>query len=78
MKFLKQVNGVLTAERMNNMTGIEVYKRNGYANRKEYLETLASEFELPYGTVKIIADMLGADEDFDGLVTELEEMYDYL
>lgn len=57
---------------------MDVYHHNGYANRKEYLETLASEFELPYGTVKMIADMLGAEEDFDGLVTELEEMYDYL
>lgn len=48
-----------------------VYKENGYENRKDYLNRLAEE----YGrNVYFLADMLGESEDFDGLLTSLEDM----
>lgn len=51
-----------------------VYKENGYENRKDYLNCLAEE----YGeNVYVLASMLGSSEDFDGLVTSLEDMGGY-
>ncbi len=58
------------------MENENVYQRNGYANRKEYLKSMAEEFGIPFGVVKITADILGENEDFDGLLTELEELED--
>lgn len=49
------------------------YEEAGYSNRTEYLQSLADRFELPLATVKLAADMLGPNEDFDGLVTTLED-----
>lgn len=50
-----------------------VYKENGYANRKEYLDNLADDFGIDNGTVYALADVLGESEDFDGLVSALED-----
>lgn len=50
-----------------------VYTDNGYANRKEYLDELREEYgEL----VDYLIGVLPASEDFDGLVTELEDARD--
>lgn len=50
---------------------MSVYTDNGYENRKDYLDALADE----YGEdVYFLADMLGESEDFDGLVTALEDL----
>ena len=47
-----------------------IYEEQGYANRKEYLDMLADD----YGSVVyMLADMLGPTDDFDGLVTHLED-----
>jgi hypothetical protein len=49
---------------------MSVYQDNGYADRKAYLAELAQD----YGpTVYILAAMLGPNEDFDGLITTLED-----
>lgn len=47
------------------------YIANGYANRKEYLESLCEEY--PRDAVMTLADILGPNEDFDGLITHLED-----
>jgi hypothetical protein len=49
------------------------YTANGFANRREYLESLAEDFGIDRETVFMMASMLGASEDFDGLVTALED-----
>ena len=47
-----------------------VYQQNGFETRADYLKDLAEE----YGdAVYIVADLLGPSEDFDGLVTALED-----
>lgn len=50
-----------------------IYEKNGYANREDYLKSLAADHGLHYDTVRAISDMLGENEDFDGLVTSLED-----
>jgi hypothetical protein len=47
------------------------YKTQGYENRRAYLESLCSEY--PRSVVFALAAMLGPSEDFDGLVTALED-----
>jgi hypothetical protein len=49
------------------------YTDNGFKNRKHYLNSLAEDFEIDRGTVYMMADLLGESEDFDGLITSLED-----
>lgn len=49
------------------------YKEHGFENRQAYLEDLANTIGVDMHTVEIMADLLGPDEDFDGLVTSLED-----
>jgi hypothetical protein len=53
---------------------MSIYTENGYANRKEYLKELADEYgkDLVY----TLTSVLPASEDFDGLVTALEDAMD--
>ncbi len=53
---------------------MSVYTDNGYANRKEYLDSLREE----YGSdaVDVLTSVLPASEDFDGLITALEDFED--
>lgn len=50
-----------------------VYQEHGYYNREDYLRCLSEDWNMPFMTVKMLADMLGPEEDFDGLVTALED-----
>ena len=50
-----------------------IYQQRGYYNRTDYLRCMSEDYGVPFETVKVIADMLGPNEDFDGLVTELED-----
>lgn len=52
------------------------YKAHGYANRAEYLTELCEEY--PRSFVMALADLLGPNEDFDGLITALEDAADEL
>lgn len=52
---------------------MSIYTDNGFANRKEYLDSLREEYgEL----VDVLTSVLPASEDFDGLITELEDAMD--
>lgn len=53
-------------------TESSVYQAHGYANRKEYLDDLREEYGR--SLVDALISVLPASEDFDGLVTELEDM----
>jgi hypothetical protein len=50
---------------------MNVYEANGFKNRKDYLESLCEEYDRLI--VYTLAEVLGASEDFDGLVTSLED-----
>ena len=53
-----------------------IYQINGYKNRKEYLIAMAEEYGVDEETVFLMADMLVKDEDFDGLISMLEDYED--
>ena len=51
-----------------------IYQKRGYKNRKDYLECLAADYYVPLDTVYALASALGKNEDFDGLISSLEDM----
>ena len=57
---------------MNN-----IYIENGYQSRKDYLISLSEEYDVDKSIVFSIASMLGSEEDFDGLVSMIQD-YEYL
>ena len=52
---------------------MSVYTENGYANRADYLNSLREEYG---GLVDVLITVLPPSEDFDGLVTGLEDAMD--
>jgi hypothetical protein len=57
----------------NHHNLMNIYEQNGYRNRNDYLDSLRED----YGeAVDILTSVLPASEDFDGLLTSLEDMID--
>ena len=52
---------------------MSIYQENGFESRREYLLDLADNRGIDASIVFALADMLGSSEDFDGLVTSLED-----
>lgn len=59
-------------ERINE----RIYRDHGYKDRGDYLKNLAYEYDVPISVVQAVADMLGPSEDFDGLISSLEDYHD--
>lgn len=53
--------------------GKTIYEEAGFKDRKDYLTDLADQFGVDEYVVFSLADMMGESEDFDGLVSELED-----
>ena len=51
-----------------------IYEEMGYSSRKEYLNSLAEDYGVGFYQVFALADLLGQEEDFDGLISALEDM----
>ena len=43
--------------------------------RTEYLKSVADDYGVDLYTVRCLADMLGENEDYDGLISALEDFY---
>jgi len=52
---------------------MSVYTENGYTDRADYLDSLRGEYG---GLVDVLITVLPPSEDFDGLVTGLEDAMD--
>lgn len=50
-----------------------IYEKHGFKNRREYLEDLSDTMGVDMQDTLMLAELLGPDEDFDGLVTMLED-----
>ena len=51
---------------------LTVYELKGYDDRADYLSKLSEDWGIELSQVQEIAYMLGAKEDFDGLLSILE------
>ena len=61
-------------ERKNKMLNENIYQENGYADRDDYLNCLSEDYGVSIEDVYSLAEMLGENEDFDGLVSALEDV----
>jgi len=52
---------------------MSIYTDRGYENRKDYLQALADDYDIPEDTIFAAASLLGPGEDFDGLISTLED-----
>lgn len=52
---------------------MSIYTDNGFKDREDYLDSLREEYG---GLVDVLIGILPESEDFDGLVTELEDTMD--
>jgi hypothetical protein len=57
----------------SKINGTEQYNAQGYKDRDDYLTGLAQDFGIDITAVRMISDMLGPSEDFDGLISDLED-----
>jgi len=55
------------------MSKQNIYQENGFKNRHDYLKSLAENNGLEISTVLMLAELLGPDEDFEGLVVSVED-----
>lgn len=53
---------------------MSIYTDEGFTGRRDYLESLAEDYGLDSSTVFAMASILGASEDFDGLISSLEDL----
>ena len=49
-----------------------IYRENGYADRNDYLNCLSEDYGVSIEDVYDLAEILGENEDFDGLVVLLK------
>ncbi len=72
-----EIRGVplATVERLNRERTIplERYQEDGAIDRFGYLESLGDSHGVEFDVVLTLVDVLGPEEDFDGLVTSLED-----
>ncbi len=55
-----------------------IYQENGYKDREEYLESLSEDFNVDIVVVKSLALLFGESEDFDGLVSALVDLPNFI
>lgn len=52
---------------------IDVYKEAGFQSRKDYLNYLSDGYGVDIDIVNALAGLLGPSEDFDGLISSLDD-----
>lgn len=60
------------------MPNIDRYKKAGHETREDYLNDLAVRYNVNPMIVSGLAEILGDEEDFDGLVSAIENMEDMI
>ena len=50
-----------------------IYQQNGYVDRNDYIICLAEDYRVSIEDVYSLSEMLGENEDFDGLICALED-----
>ena len=58
------------------MLVFNAYTDAGYLSRIDYLTSLSQDYGVPLNIVLTAAETLGSTEDFDGLLTTLEDYAD--
>lgn len=56
------------------MVNNSIYEQNGFKDRIDYLKSVANDFGTDMMVVTGIAEILGENEDLDGLISTLEDL----
>lgn len=56
---------------------MSIYKENGYNSRGSYLNQMSEDYGIDIDTVLELSDLLGPEEDFDGLIVALDDYDNY-
>jgi hypothetical protein len=54
-------------------SNMNVYQLRGYTDRLDYLKSLAENNDVPLNVVISVAELFGESEDFDGLVSAIQD-----
>jgi hypothetical protein len=57
---------------------MSIYQERGYSDRNDYLNSLVDEYGVDAEAVSVFSDVFGPSEDFDGLISCLEDYADYI
>ena len=60
------------------MSNYNRYKKAGYDTREDYLNDLAVRYNINPMIISGLAEILGDEEDFDGLISAIEDMDDLI
>ena len=60
------------------MSNYNRYKKAGYEPRENYLNDLAVRYNINPMIISGLAEILGDEEDFDGLIPAIEDMDDLI
>ena len=55
------------------MSNNSIYLQNGYKNKDDYLKSLSEDYGVPLETVYVLAEALGESEEWDALISALED-----
>lgn len=53
---------------------MNIYTKNGYTSRRDYHINLAADYGVELQAVLLLAMLLGPEEDFDALVTHIQDL----
>jgi hypothetical protein len=56
------------------MTKQNIYEQNGCKDRADYLKSIADEYGTDITVASSLAEILGENEDFDGLISAMEDI----
>jgi len=56
---------------------MSIYTEQGYENRTDYLYNLAKDSEVDFHLIAAVANTLGPNEDFDGLINIVQDISDF-
>lgn len=75
-EFVKHMDSVTHFAELSNLEPVKeqtIYQKHGYVDRDDYMYYLSEEYNVDIDIVYDMAAILGPDEEFDGLVTNLED-----
>ena len=73
-KFLNDSDTIAVLKRLKTRGfKMNIYQQNGYSSRNNYLSHLSEDYGILVDDVMELADLLGPEEDFDGLLVALND-----
>ena len=63
----------LEAKQIHQDKNMTIYQKEGYESKDNYFETLSEEYDIDKSIIYALSDLLGSNEDFDGLICSIQD-----